>query len=75
MPRSGPATVIASLGEIRLGENLPILQRLPSASVDLIYIDPPFNTGLTQKRTRITARRTSARRHGWHAQWLWWGAL
>ena len=65
MPRSGPATASASLGqnqlgEILLGDNLAILQRLPSASVDLIYIDPPFNTGLTQKRTRITARRTSA---------------
>jgi site-specific DNA-methyltransferase (adenine-specific) len=63
MPRSGPATTTASigenkLGEIRLGENLAILQGLPSASVDLIYIDPPFNTGLTQKRTRITARRS-----------------
>jgi site-specific DNA-methyltransferase (adenine-specific) len=45
-------------GEIHLGDNLPILQRLPSASVDLIYIDPPFNTGITQKRTRISARRS-----------------
>jgi site-specific DNA-methyltransferase (adenine-specific) len=63
MPRSGPAPAIAPLGEkhlgeIHLGENLAILERLPSASVDLIYIDPPFNTGLTQKRTRITARRS-----------------
>ena len=62
MPRSGPAKTSAPLpqiqhGEIHLGDNLPILQSLPSASVDLIYIDPPFNTGLTQKRTRITARR------------------
>jgi site-specific DNA-methyltransferase (adenine-specific) len=59
MPRSGPASSAASsAGEIHLGDNLPILQSLPSASVDLIYIDPPFNTGLTQKRTRITARRS-----------------
>lgn len=47
----------ATRGEIHLGDNLPILRKLPSASVDLIYIDPPFNTGSTQKRTRITARR------------------
>ncbi len=61
MPRSGPAIATkSSAGEIRLGENLAILQSLPSASVDLIYIDPPFNTGLTQKRTRITARRSDA---------------
>ena len=26
---------------------------MPSESVDLIYIDPPFNTGKTQKRTTI----------------------
>ena len=63
MPRSGPASAPAlplhnQLGEIHLGDNLLILQSLPSASVPLIYIDPPFNTGLTQKRTRITARRS-----------------
>jgi site-specific DNA-methyltransferase (adenine-specific) len=61
MPHPGPAKTAAfPAGEIHLGDNLPILQRLPSASVDLIYIDPPFNTGLTQKRTRITARRSES---------------
>jgi site-specific DNA-methyltransferase (adenine-specific) len=34
-------------------ENLAALRTLPSASVELIYIDPPFNTGITQKRSRI----------------------
>ncbi|MCE5209391.1 MAG: site-specific DNA-methyltransferase [Chloroflexi bacterium] len=38
---------------IYFGDNLPILQTLPSASIDLIYIDPPFNTGKTQARTQI----------------------
>ncbi|HEX5282722.1 MAG TPA: site-specific DNA-methyltransferase [Bryocella sp.] len=62
MPKriSAPKSFITTCGEIHLGDNLPILQSVPSASVDLIYIDPPFNTGLTQKRTRITARRASA---------------
>jgi site-specific DNA-methyltransferase (adenine-specific) len=55
-PGSAPALTPVS-GEIHLGDNLPILRNIPSSSVDLIYIDPPFNTGLTQKRTRITARR------------------
>lgn len=45
-------------GEICLGDNLPVLRKLASASVDLIYIDPPFNTGTAQRRTRITARRS-----------------
>ncbi len=26
--------------------------------MDLIYVDPPFNTGVAQKRSRITARRS-----------------
>jgi site-specific DNA-methyltransferase (adenine-specific) len=35
------------------GDNLPLLKTLPSESIDLIYIDPPFNTGKTQVRHRI----------------------
>jgi site-specific DNA-methyltransferase (adenine-specific) len=38
---------------IVLSDNLPILQGMLAGSVDLIYIDPPFNTGREQKRTRI----------------------
>ena len=45
---------------IYFGDNLPILQSLPSASVDLIYIDPPFNTGKTQARTQIRTERSAA---------------
>lgn len=39
--------------QIYLGDNLAVLTALPSASVDLIYIDPPFNTGHKQARTQI----------------------
>ena len=39
--------------KIYFGDNLPILQILDSASVDLIYIDPPFNTGKVQARTQM----------------------
>jgi site-specific DNA-methyltransferase (adenine-specific) len=38
---------------IYFGDNLPLLRSFPDASVNLIYIDPPFNTGHTQTRTRI----------------------
>ena len=41
------------MGKIILADNLPVLREMPEGSVDLIYIDPPFNTGRTQKRTRI----------------------
>ena len=34
-------------------DNLEVLRELADESVDLIYIDPPFNTGKTQARTQI----------------------
>ena len=42
---------------IYLGDNLNILPDIPDASVNLIYIDPPFNTGKLQKRTQIRTIR------------------
>jgi site-specific DNA-methyltransferase (adenine-specific) len=42
---------------IYFADNLPILQSLAAESVDLIYIDPPFNTGKTQARTQIKTIR------------------
>jgi len=33
------------LNRIVQGDNLEALRRMESASVALIYIDPPFNTG------------------------------
>ena len=41
------------MAKIVFGDNLPVLQGLPDASVDLIYVDPPFNTGKRQERERI----------------------
>ncbi len=38
---------------IYFADNLTTLQSLPAESVDLIYIDPPFNTGHTQTRTQL----------------------
>lgn len=39
-------------------DNLKVLKTLPDASVNLIYIDPPFNTGKNQKRTQIRTQRS-----------------
>ncbi len=51
--------------KIYFGNNLPILKRIESESVDLIYIDPPFNTKKTQKRTTVkTVRDTNGDRKG-----------
>jgi len=38
---------------IYFDDNLKILKKLKTESVDLIYIDPPFNTKKTQKRTTV----------------------
>ncbi|MBE0433953.1 site-specific DNA-methyltransferase [candidate division WOR-3 bacterium] len=45
---------------IYLGDNLEVLRALPTASVDLIYIDPPFNTGKVQQRTQIKTVQSDA---------------
>lgn len=39
------------------GDNLPVLRELPEETVNLIYIDPPFNTGKVQRRTQISTIR------------------
>lgn len=43
--------------EVHFGDNLPVLRGLQSGSVDLIYIDPPFNTGKAQSRTSLATVR------------------
>ena len=44
-------------GRIILSDNLPVLQAMRAGSVQLIYVDPPFNTGKIQSRTRIRVER------------------
>ncbi|HLE73693.1 MAG TPA: site-specific DNA-methyltransferase, partial [Anaerolineales bacterium] len=51
------------------GDNLPVLQSIPPASVDLIYIDPPFNTGKRQARQQLrTERNANGDRVGFQGQ-------
>ena len=44
-------------GRIVQADNLRVLRALPDASVDLIYADPPFNTGRVQRRRTLRTRR------------------
>ncbi len=44
-------------GQIIFGDNLRYLRTVPDASIDLIYIDPPFNTGRKQVRKRLRTVR------------------
>ncbi|MDQ3069070.1 MAG: site-specific DNA-methyltransferase [Acidobacteriota bacterium] len=43
-----------------LADNADVLPLLPDAAFQLIYIDPPFNTGRTQTRTTLTTSRDEA---------------
>jgi site-specific DNA-methyltransferase (adenine-specific) len=49
--------MLAMAGRVILGDNLAVLRTLKDASVDLVYIDPPFNTGKQQKRRSIKTVR------------------
>ncbi len=54
---------------VYFGDNLPILRDIEDASIDLIYIDPPFNTGKTQGRTQIkTVQALSGDRVGFQGR-------
>ena len=44
---------------IHLGDNLDVLRAIPDASIDLVYADPPFNTGKRQQRTRLRTVRSA----------------
>jgi len=47
------------------GDNLSVLKSIPDSSVQLIYVDPPFNTGRTQTRgTSVTTRSAEGNRIG-----------
>ncbi len=50
-------------------DNLSVLKSMPDESVQLIYVDPPFNTGRTQQRGQATTKRSdSGNRVGFKGQ-------
>jgi len=42
------------------GENLAVAARLPDGVADLVYLDPPFNTGKRQERRTLVVERDEA---------------
>ena len=46
-------------GTVCLADNLEVLRTLADGCVDLIYIDPPFNTGKVQQRTQLKTVRSA----------------
>ncbi len=54
---SSLANALAKGNHLIFGDNLAALAQLPDASVQLIYIDPPFNTGRKQSRFAGSTKR------------------
>ena len=47
------------MNRVYFGDNLAVLRGLADGAADLIYIDPPFNTGRTQARTQLKTERSA----------------
>jgi site-specific DNA-methyltransferase (adenine-specific) len=43
---------------VLLGDNLEHMRALPDESVQMVYMDPPFNTGRSQSRAQLKTKRT-----------------
>ena len=50
-------SLTACANSVFLGDGEEFLRSLPSESVSLVYVDPPFNTGKRQERRRLRCRR------------------
>jgi site-specific DNA-methyltransferase (adenine-specific) len=48
------------MNRIVQGDNLEVLRAMDAGSVELIYVDPPFNTGRRQHRTQMKTTRDGA---------------
>jgi site-specific DNA-methyltransferase (adenine-specific) len=48
------------------GDNMELLQSLPDGCVDMIYIDPPFNTGKAMERKVVKTVRSEKGKTGFH---------
>jgi site-specific DNA-methyltransferase (adenine-specific) len=52
-----PALVDDAVDTVVFGDNREVLPRLPADHFQLIYIDPPFNTGATRRRLSLRTTR------------------
>src|SRR3954453_5280895 len=57
---AGAGGSVRAVNQVLLGDNLPILQDLAAGSVDMIYADPPFNTGRAQTRRTLAIEPAAA---------------
>ncbi|MGZ4270803.1 MAG: DNA-methyltransferase [Solirubrobacteraceae bacterium] len=54
-PEEVPAGRLPSGDVLVAGENLALLERLPAGAFDLVYADPPFNTGRERRHATMRA--------------------
>ena len=55
--------------QVVIGNNLPALKFMPDGCAQIVYIDPPFNTGRTQVRgSSVTKRTDEGNRVGFKGQ-------
>jgi DNA modification methylase len=57
-----------------VGDNLETLASLPSESVALVYLDPPFNSGRSYDVVRNGRDGGDGRTEAFHDQWTWGAA-
>jgi site-specific DNA-methyltransferase (adenine-specific) len=58
-PTYDPA-VATPRNEIWLGDNIDLLPAVPDGAAQMIYVDPPFNTGKAQTRRTLATARADA---------------
>lgn len=58
-------------GTLYYGDNLPILRNIATASVDLVYLDPPFNSDAVYNVTMSGAGDAAAQIHAFDDTWRW----
>ncbi|MER8751199.1 DNA methyltransferase [Mesorhizobium sp. M1050] len=61
------------MNELHFGDNLDVLRAMPAESVDLIYLDPPFNSNANYNVLYGTVRggASKAQSHTFEDTWRW----
>lgn len=61
------------MNELHFGDNLDVLRAMPAESVDLIYLDPPFNSNANYNILYGTKREgaSKAQSHAFEDTWKW----
>lgn len=60
MPSTGCGEGVGARGVVHCADGVAVARTLADASVDLVYLDPPFNTGRRQRRERLRTTRAAS---------------